>query len=87
MRLYLTIDRWYCVALSRDLFGEIVIVCQYGGRHNHIRHTRTLPFSRNALRQIIRDRIAHGYCRQPLLPKIRIAIQAEPQHEAHDQTA
>lgn len=62
-RLYLTPSRYYAVAVQRDLFGQPVIVCIHGGRHNRLGAVRTEPFTRQRLREIARERRAHGYQR------------------------
>jgi hypothetical protein len=61
MRLYISPSRYYAVSVERDLFGQPVIVCYHGGRHNRLGAIRTEPFERKRLREIAKDRRAHGY--------------------------
>lgn len=61
MRIYVTRTRYYAVAVQLDLFGEPVIVRAWGGRGNRLGGTATEPFSRRRLREIARERRAHGY--------------------------
>jgi len=61
MRLYLSPTRYYTVAIQLDLFGQPVIVRSWGGRFNRLGGTQTEPFSRERLREIGKERRAHGY--------------------------
>lgn len=63
MRIYRTSDRYYCVAVQRDLFDEPVIVRWWGGLRNRLGGTRTEPLVAGRLRTIDRERIARGYLR------------------------
>jgi len=61
MRIYLTATRYYSVHIQPDLFGQPVIVRAWGGRHNRLGGMATEPYAPGRLRQIHRERIAHGY--------------------------
>lgn len=63
MRLYRTDTRYYCVAVQRDLFNDPVIIRCWGGRFNNLGGMASEPLVPGRLRQIDRERRAHGYCR------------------------
>lgn len=63
MRLYRTADRYYCVAVQRDLFSDPVIVRWWGGIHNRLGGMATEPLVPGRLAAIDKERRAHGYDR------------------------
>lgn len=63
MRIYRTADRYYCVAVQRDLFDEPVIVRFWGGVRSRRGGSKTEPLIPGRLRTIDRERISHGYRR------------------------
>lgn len=63
MRFYRTDTRYYSVAVQRDLFGEAVIIRCWGGLFNHLGGIATEPLVPGRLREIHRERLAHGYRR------------------------
>ena len=63
LRIYVTATRYYAVGVQYDLFGEPCIVRSWGGRFNRLGGAASEPFSRQRMRQIERERRAHGYQR------------------------
>ncbi|MEN6082876.1 hypothetical protein [Chromobacterium piscinae] len=61
MRLYLSPDRYYAIAIQLDLFDRPVIVRAWGGRGNRRGGMATEPFSTARLKDIDRRRRQHGY--------------------------
>lgn len=67
MRVYRTADRYYCIAIQRDLFDAVVIVRTWGGIHSKRGGIASEPLTRCRLRQIYKERLAHGYRRSETL--------------------
>ena len=63
MRIYRTAERYYCIELKRDLFGTVVIVRCWGGNDNRRGGIASEPLEPGRLRQINKERLAHGYLR------------------------
>ncbi len=68
MRLYLSPDRYYAIAIQLDLFDRPVIVRAWGGRGSRRGGMATEPFSTARLKNIDRRRRQHGYIPQPCTP-------------------
>ncbi len=63
--------RYYCVELTRDLLGPVVVIC-HGGRHRPPR-VRTIPVcdaieGERVLARIESRRAQHGYVRERQRP-------------------
>lgn len=61
MRLYLSPNRYYSVAIQRDLFGRPVLISCWGGRWSRRGGIRTEPYTPEKVREIHKRRLAHGY--------------------------
>ena len=65
MRFYRTDSRYYYVKVERDLFGRRVIVRCWGGIRSRLGGLATEPMVGGRLKEIEKERAAHGYVRFP----------------------
>jgi len=63
MRIYRTQHRYYHLRLSRDMWGQRVLIRTWGGLANRLGGMEIEPLVVGRLREIDRERKAHGYQR------------------------
>ena len=61
-----TDDKYYTVNCYRDMFGDIVVVCDYGGKYSRGGHRKIIKVAstaqaENAIDRIVKVRYRHGY--------------------------
>jgi hypothetical protein len=70
MLFYRSDARWYTIELNRDLLGDLVVLCRWGGNGKKASGTKKLPANdlaqaRIIMRELQQTRRVHGYCRVP----------------------
>jgi len=61
-----TNDKYYTLNCYRDMFGDIVVVCDYGGKHSRGGHRKITKVSsiaqaEDTIDHIVKVRYRHGY--------------------------